>query len=195
MSPVYASMRCVDNALIGQQGQHKVATRGKGGDEVQTRDVLFDQALPDTAGAHLAQGQGYGMSEHRDRIRRSFLCLYEEMGKLLRGVVCVVLRTRPNILNGESVSFNRHYMNVKRTAKIFDSLLIMRTRTTQTLRSYAPTPLNKPYLVASNGVLLTLVIAIFSILQCMLSTYQGIPFPKPASSLHHLPATIEHHHY
>ena len=63
MGPVYALMRCVDNALIGQQGQHKVATRGKGGDEVQTRDVLFDQASPDPAGAHLAQGQGHGISD------------------------------------------------------------------------------------------------------------------------------------
>lgn len=50
MDPVYALMRCVDNALIGQPRWRR---GGKGGVEVQTRDVLFDQALPDTAGAHL----------------------------------------------------------------------------------------------------------------------------------------------
>ena len=73
------------------------------------------------------------------------------------------------------ISFSRHYMNVSRTTKIFDSFSIMRTRTTQTLRSYTPTPLNKPYLVASNGVLLTLVIALYSILPCMLPTYHLLP--------------------
>lgn len=69
----------------------------------------------------------------------------------------------------------------------------MRIRTTQTLRSYTPTPLNKPYLVASNDVLLSLVIAIYSIPPCMLSTYHPL-LGHPISQTRLLSASFARHY-
>lgn len=61
------------------------------------------------------------MSEHRDHTRRSLLCLYEEMETKAPAMCRVCCPANPNILNGESVPFNHHYMNVNRTTKIVDS--------------------------------------------------------------------------
>ena len=79
---------------VRRQCAHR-PTRPKGGEAVaraETRSKHVTFCLTKHCPIRQAHIWLRDMSEHRDRIRRSFLCLYEEMGKLLRGVVCVVLR-------------------------------------------------------------------------------------------------------
>ena len=99
-----------------------MATRRRGGDKVQTRDVLFDQALPDKADAHLSY------IEHRDRIRKSFLCPCDEMGKFLRRVVyiCCQVPANPNILDGFERHYEReqNYKNLRKPSRIKNVRLI-----------------------------------------------------------------------
>jgi len=189
MSPVYEPMRWVDNALIDQQGWRRDDEAETGSKHVT---VCFDQALPEKADAHLWH------IEHRDRIRKSFPCLSDEMGKLLRRVVhiCCQVPANPNILNG----FERHYeceqnyKNLRNPAesKMCDSF----DYGTQFLSA-----LQQPY-ASHNSFrrmmysLPLLSLHIQTLRACCRHTtsFLRISFPEPASFLHHLPATIPHSH-